>query len=155
MFIKQNKQLLYVGVHSRICLSLIRVQVYSSGCPRICTSVARRTPEEGRTGWYSRKGRRKRLLDEVLVVLTYPYISHLLIWGIGVMRVIITARVSLAETYQALLNRLVAILGVISKNPSNPNFDQYIFESISALIRYGSLSLAHRVSLKYVSSLAS
>jgi len=31
---------------------------------------------------------------------------------------------------------LVAILGVTSKNPSNPNFDQYIFESISGLMRF-------------------
>ena len=51
------------------------------------------------------------------------------------MRVIITARSSLVADFQRILARLVAILGVISKNPSNPNFDQYIFESISALIR--------------------
>ena len=52
------------------------------------------------------------------------------------MRVIITARYTLAEHYETILSRLVAVLGVISKNPSNPNFDQYIFESISALMRY-------------------
>lgn len=52
------------------------------------------------------------------------------------MRVIITAKSSLAEGYNNTLARLVNILGVISKNPSNPNFDQYIFESISALMRY-------------------
>ncbi|KAI0833709.1 Cse1-domain-containing protein [Trametes gibbosa] len=52
------------------------------------------------------------------------------------MRVIVTARSGLADSYQRLLQRLVAILGVISKNPSNPNFDQYIFESISALMRF-------------------
>ena len=51
------------------------------------------------------------------------------------MRVIITARYTLVEHYEKILGRLVAILGVISKNPSNPNFDQYIFESISALMR--------------------
>ena len=54
---------------------------------------------------------------------------------LGIMRVIITARSSLAEGFNQILARLVAILGVISKNPSNPNFDQYIFESISALMR--------------------
>ncbi|KAI0825963.1 importin alpha re-exporter [Irpex lacteus] len=53
-----------------------------------------------------------------------------------VMRVIITARSSLVDGYDTILTRLVNILGVISKNPSNPNFDQYIFESISALIRF-------------------
>ncbi|OSC99927.1 Cse1-domain-containing protein [Trametes coccinea BRFM310] len=52
------------------------------------------------------------------------------------MRVIVTAKGALADGYERLLQRLVAILGVISKNPSNPNFDQYIFESISALMRF-------------------
>ena len=52
------------------------------------------------------------------------------------MRVIVTARSAFANGYEQILQRLVAILGVISKNPSNPNFDQYIFESTSALMRY-------------------
>lgn len=51
------------------------------------------------------------------------------------MRVILTARSTLAAEHEQLLRRLVAILAAICKNPSNPNFDQYIFESISALIR--------------------
>lgn len=51
------------------------------------------------------------------------------------MRVILTARQTLTPSFERLLSRLVSILGAISKNPSNPNFDQYIFESISALIR--------------------
>ena len=53
----------------------------------------------------------------------------------GVMRVIITARQSLVPSYQAILERLVAIIGETSKNPSNPKFNQYNFESISALTR--------------------
>lgn len=53
----------------------------------------------------------------------------------GAMRVIVTARQTLTPVYQQVLQRLVSILGTISKNPSNPNFDQYIFESISALMR--------------------
>ncbi|KAK0469414.1 CAS/CSE protein [Desarmillaria tabescens] len=53
-----------------------------------------------------------------------------------VMRVIFTARDGLTPGYEQTLARLVAILGVISKNPSNPKFDQYIFESISGLIRF-------------------
>ncbi|KAG0700788.1 CAS/CSE protein [Suillus ampliporus] len=52
------------------------------------------------------------------------------------MRVIVTARQTLTPIYQQVLQRLVNILGVIAKNPSNPNFDQYIFESISALLRF-------------------
>ncbi|KAG1888183.1 CAS/CSE protein [Suillus subluteus] len=50
------------------------------------------------------------------------------------MRIIVTARQTLTPVYQQVLQRLVNILGVIAKNPSNPNFDQYIFESISALV---------------------
>ncbi|KIK96918.1 hypothetical protein PAXRUDRAFT_825478 [Paxillus rubicundulus Ve08.2h10] len=52
------------------------------------------------------------------------------------MRVIVSARQTLTPVYQQVLQRLVNILGIISKNPSNPNFDQYIFESISALLRF-------------------
>ncbi|KAG2159252.1 CAS/CSE protein [Suillus bovinus] len=52
------------------------------------------------------------------------------------MRIIVAARQTLAPVYQQVLQRLVNILGVIAKNPSNPNFDQYIFESISALLRF-------------------
>ncbi|KAJ7281661.1 CAS/CSE protein [Mycena rebaudengoi] len=53
-----------------------------------------------------------------------------------VMRVIFTARQTLTPAYEQTLGRLVGILGVISKNPSNPLFDQYIFESISGLTRF-------------------
>jgi exportin-2 (importin alpha re-exporter) len=53
----------------------------------------------------------------------------------GLMRVILTARQTLTPRYDHILARLVTILGVISKNPSNPRFDQFIFESISGLMR--------------------
>jgi exportin-2 (importin alpha re-exporter) len=52
------------------------------------------------------------------------------------MRVIFTARQTLTPVHEQVLTRLVGILGIISKNPSNPNFDQYIFESISGLMRF-------------------
>ncbi|CAK5267603.1 unnamed protein product [Mycena citricolor] len=52
------------------------------------------------------------------------------------MRVILTARQTLTPAYEQTLGRLVGILGVISQNPSNPLFDQYIFESISGLMRF-------------------
>ncbi|TYJ56359.1 hypothetical protein B9479_002907 [Cryptococcus floricola] len=52
------------------------------------------------------------------------------------MRVIITARQSLTPSYQGILEHLVSILGKISQNPSNPKFNQYCFESVSALIRF-------------------
>ncbi|EJD01973.1 Cse1-domain-containing protein [Fomitiporia mediterranea MF3/22] len=53
-----------------------------------------------------------------------------------VMRIILTARATLLPAYETLLQRLINIIGAIAKNPSNPNFDQYIFESISALVRF-------------------
>lgn len=61
------------------------------------------------------------------------------------MRVIITAKGSLALTYPNTLSKLVEILGIISKNPSNPQFNQYTFESVSALIRYVSLADASSI----------
>ncbi|GJN90916.1 hypothetical protein Rhopal_003930-T1 [Rhodotorula paludigena] len=54
----------------------------------------------------------------------------------SVMRVIITARQGLASVYTTVLQHLVAILGEISKNPSNPKFNHFTFESISALVRF-------------------
>ncbi|TRM64668.1 armadillo-type protein [Schizophyllum amplum] len=53
-----------------------------------------------------------------------------------IMRIILTARQSLIPHYEQILARLVAILGVIAKNPSNPHFDQYIFESLAGLLRF-------------------
>jgi len=52
------------------------------------------------------------------------------------MRIIFTARQSLATAaYDRVVQRLVGILGMTSKNPSNPNFDQYLFESLSGIMR--------------------
>ncbi|KAG6828872.1 hypothetical protein H0H92_006481 [Tricholoma furcatifolium] len=53
-----------------------------------------------------------------------------------VMRVVVTARQTLTPGFERTLGRLVAILGLISKNPSNPRFDQFIFESIAGLMRF-------------------
>lgn len=59
------------------------------------------------------------------------------------MRVIITARQTLTPNFVTILAKLVAILGVISQNPSNPNFNQYCFESISALMRCVEFACPH------------
>ena len=56
----------------------------------------------------------------------------------GVMRVIITARQALTPVFGTILQHLVAILAEVSKNPSNPKFNHFAFESISALIRCAS-----------------
>ena len=55
---------------------------------------------------------------------------------LGVARVIITAKQALVGEYVTVLQRLIDILRKVAPNPSNPNFDQYIFESISGLIRF-------------------
>jgi hypothetical protein len=52
------------------------------------------------------------------------------------MRIVITARAGLVAGHEATLNRIVSILGAVSRNPSNPNFNQYTFETVSAFIRY-------------------
>jgi exportin-2 (importin alpha re-exporter) len=52
------------------------------------------------------------------------------------MRVIVTTRSGLVPSYTTILQHLVAILGEISKNPSNPKFNHFTFESISALVRF-------------------
>ena len=52
------------------------------------------------------------------------------------MRVIITARQAMTPIYGTVLQHLMSITGEISKNPSNPKFNHYTFESISALVRY-------------------
>lgn len=53
-----------------------------------------------------------------------------------IMRIVITARAALAAGHESFLDRVVAILGAVSRNPSNPNFNQYTFETVSALIRF-------------------
>lgn len=52
-----------------------------------------------------------------------------------VMRLIITSREGLAPAREPVLAHLVQILEQIAKNPSNPKFSQFCFESIAALIR--------------------
>ncbi|KAH8916133.1 hypothetical protein BT69DRAFT_1340540 [Atractiella rhizophila] len=52
------------------------------------------------------------------------------------MRTLITTRQGLVPIFPGILQRLVKIVAVISKNPSNPKFSHYSFESISILIRF-------------------
>jgi exportin-2 (importin alpha re-exporter) len=46
----------------------------------------------------------------------------------------------MAPFLQVATQHLVGILAEISKNPSNPRFNHYLFESLAALIRYSSLA---------------
>ncbi len=52
------------------------------------------------------------------------------------MRMLATVREAIAPAHAAILGHLANILTEISKNPSNPRFSQFLFESISALIRF-------------------
>ncbi|KAG9304522.1 hypothetical protein G9A89_020086 [Geosiphon pyriformis] len=53
-----------------------------------------------------------------------------------IMRVIFTSRESIAPLAPEVIGHLSKILGEISKNPSNPRFNHYVFESIGALVRF-------------------
>ncbi|KAK9464175.1 Cse1-domain-containing protein [Lipomyces oligophaga] len=56
------------------------------------------------------------------------------------MRVIITAKESIVGYSDAILPHLVGIITETSKNPSNPKFTHYTFESLSAVIRFAAPS---------------
>lgn len=77
--------------------------------------------------------------SNLLILFVVVWLPHMNI-GPGVMRVIITSKQTMTPLFRDVLGNLVAILNEISKNPSNPSFDQYCFESISALLRYGNES---------------
>ncbi|KAJ3066560.1 Exportin-2 [Podochytrium sp. JEL0797] len=51
------------------------------------------------------------------------------------MRVLLVARDDVTPYASEILNRLTQIIDVISKNPSNPKFSHFAFESVGALIR--------------------
>jgi exportin-2 (importin alpha re-exporter) len=61
-----------------------------------------------------------------------------------IMRILITAQDTVAPYALEVLNQLVAIVGAISKNPSNPRFTHYTFESIAGIIKYGHKSIGIR-----------
>lgn len=57
----------------------------------------------------------------------------------SVMRVLNTAQDSVAENFKlTIIEQLLKILAIISKNPANPRFTHYIFESLGLLIKYTS-----------------
>lgn len=51
-------------------------------------------------------------------------------------RILLTAENSLGPFALTVLNQLIEILKIISKNPSNPIFTHYCFESIAVIIKY-------------------
>jgi exportin-2 (importin alpha re-exporter) len=50
------------------------------------------------------------------------------------MRIIITAREQLPQP-QMMVAKLVTVIEAVSTNPSNPRFNHYTFEAVSALFR--------------------
>ena len=52
-----------------------------------------------------------------------------------IMRALNSARDYLLEVVQIVLEKLTAALAVVAKNPKNPQFNHYLFESIAVLIR--------------------
>lgn len=54
----------------------------------------------------------------------------------AIMRVIITARGDAAPYASFIIQHLTAILSQISRNPSNPKFNHYVFEALGGLIRF-------------------
>lgn len=52
------------------------------------------------------------------------------------MRVMTISRETMAPFVEVTIQHLVGILAEISKNPSNPRFNHYLFEALAALIRY-------------------
>ncbi|KAJ3285820.1 importin-alpha export receptor [Rhizoclosmatium sp. JEL0117] len=63
----------------------------------------------------------------------------------ALMRVLLVARDDVLPYVSELLNRLTRIIEVISKNPSNPKFNHFAFESVGALIRNSCQSNAQLV----------
>ncbi|KAI8097100.1 Cse1-domain-containing protein [Halteromyces radiatus] len=53
-----------------------------------------------------------------------------------VFRVITTSRKDMVPYVNVIMGKLTNILAVVSKNPSNPKFNHFVFESIGALIKY-------------------
>ncbi|KAJ1659706.1 importin-alpha export receptor [Dispira simplex] len=53
-----------------------------------------------------------------------------------IMRVIIVAREQVVPVSPVVLAKLAAIVEMVSKNPSNPQFNHYLFESIAVLARF-------------------
>ena len=61
------------------------------------------------------------------------------------MRTVLTAKTAVAPVAAPLMTKLVEMLTAVSKNPSQPNFNHFLFESISALTRFGVLAHADNV----------
>ncbi|KAK9479606.1 Cse1-domain-containing protein [Lipomyces japonicus] len=57
-----------------------------------------------------------------------------------IMRVLVTSKESIVPYSETLIEHLARLITETSKNPSNPKFSHYLFESVGAVIRFASLS---------------
>lgn len=53
-----------------------------------------------------------------------------------VLRIVVTVRADLNPHVTLILGQLKYIIGMISRNPSNPKFNHYAFEALSSLVKY-------------------
>merc|ERR1719499_2799603 len=51
------------------------------------------------------------------------------------MRALSIAREEIIEVTQIVLEKLTSALGIVAKNPRNPHYNHYLFESIAILVR--------------------
>lgn len=73
----------------------------------------------------------------------------------AVMRVLNTAENLLDEQLQVtIVEQLLKILSIIAKNPSNPRFTHYVFESMGLVVKHGHASSAKYIELLLPSLLA-
>ncbi|CCF60349.1 hypothetical protein KAFR_0J02850 [Kazachstania africana CBS 2517] len=57
----------------------------------------------------------------------------------AVFRVLRTSEATIEAIYPELLNQLMTIINIIAKNPSNPRFTHYVFESVGVILSYSSV----------------
>ncbi|KAJ1966324.1 importin-alpha export receptor [Dipsacomyces acuminosporus] len=58
----------------------------------------------------------------------------------AVMRIILATRTNIIPLAPAALGKLAGILQAVSKNPSNPKFNHFMFESVAALARFSCMA---------------
>lgn len=69
----------------------------------------------------------------------------------SVMRVLSTAEDTIPEDFKVtIIGQLLEILSIIAKNPANPRFTHYVFESLGLLIKFSSSTKAEVIP-KYIS----
>ena len=53
----------------------------------------------------------------------------------AILRALITVRADVKPMAPAFLGRLTAIVAIVAERPSNPHFNHYLFEALSAIVR--------------------